>query len=285
MSTGTAMWEISLRKQLRHGASRFELDVHFASDAQRVVLHGPSGAGKTQTLRMISGIVTPDAGRLTVAGRVLFDSDAGVSLSPQERRLAYVFQDYALFPHLTVRQNIAFAASKGWRNPSRESANERVDELDGAARASRSASRESANERVDEWIARFHLQALVDHFPHQISGGQRQRTALARALVNEPAALLLDEPFAALDRRLREQLRQELLELQTQLRLPMLLITHDDEDMAELAEQVVHLAAGRVSSDTPGSATARRPLAARVGAAPATPAPAPPSPAAPAIPG
>ena len=263
MSTGTAMWEISLRKQLRHGASRFELDVHFASDAQRVVLHGPSGAGKTQTLRMISGIVTPDAGRLTVAGRVLFDSDAGVSLSPQERRLAYVFQDYALFPHLTVRQNIAFAASKGWRNPSRA----------------------TASERVDEWIERFHLQALVDHFPHQISGGQRQRTALARALVNEPAALLLDEPFAALDRRLREQLRQELLELQTQLRLPMLLITHDDEDMAELAEQVVHLAAGRVSSDTPGSATARRPLAARVGAAPATPAPAPPSPAAPAIPG
>ena len=129
------------------------------------------------------------------------------------------------------------------------------------------------------------MQALVDHFPHQISGGQRQRTALARALVNEPAALLLDEPFAALDRRLREQLRQELLELQTQLRLPMLLITHDDEDMAELAEQVVHLAAGRVSGDTPGSATARRPLAARAAAAPATPAPAPPSTAAPAIPG
>jgi len=264
MSTGTAMWEISLRKQLRHGASRFELDVHFASEAQRVVLHGPSGAGKTQTLRMISGIVTPDAGRLTVAGRVLFDSDAGVSLSPQERRLAYVFQDYALFPHLTVRQNIAFAASKGWRNPSRA----------------------SATARVDEWIERFHLQALVDHFPHQISGGQRQRTALARALVNEPAALLLDEPFAALDRHLREQLRQELLELQTQLRLPMLLITHDDEDMAELAEQVVHLAAGRVSSgNEPDSATVRRPLAARVGAAPATPAPAPPSTAAPAIPG
>ena len=148
----------------------------------------------------------------------------GIRLSPQERRLACVFQDYALFPHLTVRQNIAFARRTGWLNPSPR----------------------LRDESVDRWIAAFHLESVVGHFPHQISGGQRQRTALARALVNEPTALLLDEPFAALDRSLRQRLRGELKDLQSQLRLPMLLITHDDEDVRMLGDQVVHLHAGQV---------------------------------------
>ena len=99
---------------------------------------------------------------------------------------------------------------------------------------------------VDRWIAAFHLESVAGHLPHQISGGQRQRTALARALVNEPTALLLDEPFAALDKTLRQRLRDELRELQAQLRLPMLLITHDDDDVRELADQVVYLRAGKV---------------------------------------
>lgn len=218
------IWDVSLTRQLQQGGSRFELDVRFASDARRVVLFGPSGAGKTQTLRMVAGIVRPDSGRVAVAGRVLYDAAARVDLSPQARRLAYVFQDYALFPHLTVRQNIAFARAGGWRNPARDTA-------DAEAR---------------RWIAAFHLQGVADHYPDQISGGQRQRTALARALVTQPAALLLDEPFAALDRSLRRRLRQELKNLQADLALPMLLITHDDEDVETLAEQVVQLDAGRV---------------------------------------
>lgn len=222
---GTAIWDIRLRKQLRHEASRFDVDVCFASDASRVVLYGPSGSGKTQTLRLIAGMAAPDSGRVAVAGRLLFDDAAGVSLPPQARRLAYVFQDYALFPHLSVRQNIAFASRRGWRNPSRA----------------------AADTRVDQWIERFQLQAVAGHFPHQISGGQRQRTALARALINEPTALLLDEPFAALDKPLRQQLRAELLQLQQTLQLPLLLITHDDDDVATLAEQVVQLADGRVA--------------------------------------
>lgn len=217
-------WQVALRKRLQHGSSRFDLDVSFMCADLRVVLFGPSGAGKTQTLRMIAGIVDPDAGQASVAGRLLYDHAQSVSLSPQDRHLAYVFQDYALFPHLTVRQNIAFARQRGWRNPGRK----------------------TSDPQVDSWIERFHLQGVVGHYPHQLSGGQRQRTALARALVNDPTALLLDEPFAALDKRLREQLREELLELQLSLRIPLLLITHDDDDVRCLAERVVYLEAGRV---------------------------------------
>jgi molybdate transport system ATP-binding protein len=223
--TPSAAWDIALCKLLRHSDTHFALDVRFTSAAQRVVLHGPSGAGKTQTLRMIAGITTPDAGRVAVAGRVLCDTSAALALSPQQRRLAYMFQDYALFPHLTVRQNIAFALSAGWRNPSRT----------------------AQDPRVDHWLRSFRLQAHASHYPHQISGGQRQRTALARALVTQPAALLLDEPFAALDKPLRQSLRHELKELQAELQLPLLLITHDEDDIACLAEEVVYLEAGHVT--------------------------------------
>jgi molybdate transport system ATP-binding protein len=220
------VWDIALRKQLRHGDTRFALDVRFTSTAQRVVLHGPSGAGKTQTLRMVAGITAPDTGRVAVAGRVLCDTNTRLSLSPQQRRLAYVFQDYALFPHLTVRQNIAFALSTGWRNPSNK----------------------VQDAQVDHWLRSFRLEAHASHYPHQISGGQRQRTALARALVTQPTALLLDEPFAALDKPLRQSLRQELKELQTELQLPLLLITHDEDDTDALAQDVVYMEAGEVSA-------------------------------------
>jgi molybdate transport system ATP-binding protein len=127
-----------------------------------------------------------------------------------------------------VQQNIAFALRTGWVNPPR-----------GPGDAS-----------VQRWIETFQLQPVAGHHPHQISGGQRQRTALARALVNDPCALLLDEPFAALDRGLRQQLREELSELQARLRIPMLVITHDDDDVAFLAEHVVQLRGGRVVTDS-----------------------------------
>jgi molybdate transport system ATP-binding protein len=218
------IWDVTLGKLLRHDDSRFDLDLAFASDVSRLVLFGPSGAGKTQTLKMLAGIVRPDRGRVAIAGRVLYDSASGVNLTPQQRRLAYMFQDYALFPHLTVRQNIAFALHSGWLNPPRA----------------------VHDEGVDRWIDAFHLQGVAGHYPHQISGGQRQRTALARALVHEPTALLLDEPFAALDRGLRQSLREELRELQARVGLPMLLITHDEDDVKTLADEVVHMLAGRV---------------------------------------
>jgi molybdate transport system ATP-binding protein len=221
------IWDVSLRKQWHGDGTGFALDLQLTSPARNVVLFGPSGAGKTQALRMIAGITRPDAGRVVVEGRLLGDTATGVWLSPQARRLAFVFQDYALFPHLTVRQNIAFARRAGWRNPARD--------VDDAA--------------VARWITDFGLQDVAGHHPYQLSGGQRQRTALARALVNEPAALLLDEPFAALDRALRDRLRDELKDLRDGLALPMLLITHDDDDVRVLADDVVHLEAGRVVKD------------------------------------
>jgi molybdate transport system ATP-binding protein len=218
------VWDIALRKHLRQGHSRFQIDLQFSSAAPRVVLFGPSGAGKSQTLRMVAGITRPDAGHVRVAGRTLYDAAGRVHLSPQQRGLGYLFQDYALFPHLTVRQNIAFARHRGWRNPARD----------------------ASDAAVQRWLRSFGLEAVAGHWPHQISGGQRQRTALARALVHEPAALLLDEPFAALDKPLRQHLRAELVALQAELRLPLLLITHDEDDVQALADQVVTLDAGRV---------------------------------------
>lgn len=222
---GTPTWEVWLRKTLQQDGQRFELDLHFRCAARRLVLHGPSGAGKTQALRMIAGITQPDAGRVVVAGRTFVDTSAGIRLSPQQRRIGYVFQDYALFPHLTVRQNIAFALQAGWRNPRRG----------------------TPHPQAQRWIEQLQLQAVAGHYPHQLSGGQRQRAALARALVHEPAALLLDEPFASLDKALRQRLREELRTLQETLALPLLLITHDDDDVRALAQEVVEIDAGRAA--------------------------------------
>ena len=221
------IWDFALAKSLRHQDRCFDLQVSCRSDAHRLVLFGPSGAGKTLTLKMIAGLLEPDSGHARIAGATLFDGTLGIALSTQQRRLAYVFQDYALFPHLTVRQNVAFALRTGWRNPSRHE--------DHAA--------------VQRWLQAFSLLPVEQLYPHQLSGGQKQRTALARALVAQPRALLLDEPFAALDRKLRQHLRNELAELQSQLNIPMLLITHDEEDMARLAQEVVYVAAGRVVSE------------------------------------
>ena len=221
------IWDIDFARRLQHGGTVFDLQVRFQSQASRLVLFGPSGAGKTQTLKVLAGLVRANSGHVRLAGRTLFSSADRVELSPQQRRLGFVFQDYALFPHLSVRQNIAFARTGGWLNPPRR----------------------ARDEGVERWIESFGLQAVADHHPHQISGGQRQRTALARALLNDPAALLLDEPFAALDKGLRQRLREDLSRLQQDLKIPLLVITHDDDDVRVLANEVVHLAGGRVVTE------------------------------------
>lgn len=217
------IWDVDISKRFRNRSRDFELGVRFRSDAQRLVLFGPSGAGKSQALKMIAGLSAPDDGHIRLHGGALFDRRAGIDLPPQQRALAYVFQDYALFPHLTVRQNIAFALHGGLTNPTRN----------------------ARHEAATRWLDALHLAPVADHYPEQLSGGQRQRTALARALVAEPRALLLDEPFAALDRGLRTHLRQELAALQRQLAIPLILITHDEEDVDYFADAVIHIQHGK----------------------------------------
>lgn len=222
-------WDVAIRKSMGDARHRFELDIAFSTDASRLVLFGPSGAGKTLTLKAIAGLLEPDRGRIVIDGRVVFDAQAGVDVPARHRHLGYLFQDYALFPHLTVRQNIAFGLDKGLRNPRRRVVSDAID-------------------AIDRWIEALELEALEDHYPDQLSGGQRQRTAVARALAAEPGALLLDEPFAALDLSLRVRLREELQELQSRFDLPIVLITHDPADVDAFADEIVLIENGRVSA-------------------------------------
>ena len=218
-------FSVDLRKTVRSERRSFELQVRFETAARRTVVYGPSGAGKSLTLQAIAGLLRPDHGRIAFGDDVLFDSVAGIDVAARRRGFGYLFQDYALFPRLNVRQNIAFGLEPGIRNPRRH-----VD-----------------SDAVRHWLRTFELDDVAEQLPADLSGGQRQRTALARALVTDPTALLLDEPFAALDKPLRERLRQELKELQAELGLPMLLITHDDDDVDSLGEQVVYLQSGHVT--------------------------------------
>jgi molybdate transport system ATP-binding protein len=222
------MWlELDIACHLQAAGQHFHLQAALRCNQTRVVLFGPSGAGKSLTLKAIAGLLQPDSGVIRLHGQTLFNANAGINLSPQRRRIGYVFQDYALFPHLSVRQNVAFGLHRGWRNP---------------PRGSRIAA-------VEQWLQAFRIEHIGDLLPAQISGGQRQRTALARALVTQPQALLLDEPFAALDHHLRAHLRQELETVLDQTGIPLLLISHDPEDMDMFGQQVVHLAEGRVKVD------------------------------------
>jgi molybdate transport system ATP-binding protein len=221
--------DLDIRKKLSAGTQTFQLDVRLKTDSQRIVILGPSGSGKSLTLKAIAGLLRPDSGHIRIDGHELFDAARGVDLAPQRRELAYVFQDYALFPHLTVRQNIAFPLLKGWFNPRRR----------------------QRHAQADYWCDAFQLGQVADQYPHELSGGQKQRTALARALVTQPRALLLDEPFAALDPGLRALMRSELKDLQHRLQVPMVLITHDPEDAAVFGDHVVNLRDGRIEAAPP----------------------------------
>ncbi|MDE1182091.1 ATP-binding cassette domain-containing protein [Paraburkholderia sp.] len=219
---------VAIRKTLTSAERRFTLDVSFVATSQRVVLFGPSGAGKSLSLQAIAGLLRPDEGTITLDGDTLFDSAHGIDLKPQARHVAYLFQDYALFPHLNVRQNIAFGLHTGWLNPRRH----------------------VADRQLEYWLDALDLRPVAGSHPAQLSGGQKQRVALARALVSEPRLLLLDEPFSALDHTLRQRMRKALSDLQTRLDIPMVLITHDPDDVAAFGDQVVQINDGCVQENT-----------------------------------
>ena len=222
-------FQVDITKTVGDARRRFTLQVSFETTARSTVIYGPSGAGKSLTLQALAGLLRPDRGRIVFGTELLFDSATRIQVPARRRRFGYVFQDHALFPQLNLRQNVAFGLQRGWLNPSPR----------------------AGGEAVERWLRVFELSEVAHQRPHELSGGQRQRTALARALVNEPRALLLDEPFSALDPALRDRLRAELRELMARIDIPMVMITHDPEDLAWFGENIFQLDAGGISRHPP----------------------------------
>lgn len=197
------------------------LDVSFACERGQVLaIFGPSGSGKTTILRSIAGVYTPSEARVQVGGETWVDTAAGISLPVHTRAVGFVFQEYALFPHLSAVGNVLTA----------------LGHLPSQARRA----------RAEALLDLVHLTQHRDRRPGDLSGGERQRVAVARALARDPAVLLLDEPFSAVDRSTRHHLQDEIAEIQRVLDIPMILVTHDAEDVARLATHVMLLDAGRM---------------------------------------
>jgi molybdate transport system ATP-binding protein len=222
-----------LEVAIRAAWGGFTLDVAWAAGDGVSVLFGPSGSGKTLTLQCLAGLMRPEAGRIAVDGRVLFDAARGIHVPPQLRRVGYVFQGYALFPHLSVRANVAFGLQD--------------------------RSRVECDRRTSAVMERLGLRGLEDRRPRELSGGQRQRVALARALAIEPAFVLLDEPLSALDLPLRRVLRDELQAILAEWRVPAVLVTHDFTEAYQLGDRVLVYEEGRVRQSALRGDLLRRP--------------------------
>ena len=227
---------MTLRADFGSRVGDFGLEVGIEAADELVVLYGPSGSGKTVTLRALAGLQRVERGRIEIGGRVVVDVAAGVERPPQERRVGYVVQEPALFPHLDVRANVLVGVE---RSP-------------------------EAHARYERLRAMLHIGGLDGRRPHQLSGGQSQRVALARALVRPTEALLLDEPFSALDEALREEMRGELLRLRRELRLPILFVTHDLREAHLLGDRIAVLDEGRVLQFDSRDEVFRRPRSRRV---------------------
>jgi molybdate transport system ATP-binding protein len=207
------------------GSAGFSLDIEFQSANGIAVLFGPSGGGKTLTLDSIAGFVRPDEGRILLDDHILFDGATGVHLAPRARHCGYVFQNYALFPHMTLRKNLEFAA-------------ERIPRLE-------------RHRKVNEMLEKFHLAEVSGRRPHELSGGQKQRCSIARALIGAPHLLLLDEPARGLDAPLRAELYAVLRQVRQEFGIPILLVTHDFEECFELGEEMMVVREGRIVQSGP----------------------------------
>jgi molybdate transport system permease protein len=224
---------MSLEVSIEKNVPGFRLAVEFTADGAPLGLLGPSGSGKTMALRAIAGLETPDRGRIVLHGRVLFDSDQHIDVPARARRIGLLFQNYALFPHLNVAENVAFG-------------------LRGMPDAER-------DRRVAEQLAAAHLDGLAGRYPATLSGGEQQRVALARALAIEPAALLLDEPFSALDTHLRGALERQLRDTLANYGGSTLFVSHNLEEAYRVCEKLVVLANGSVAAQGPKEEIFRHP--------------------------
>jgi molybdate transport system ATP-binding protein len=209
--------EIRLKKRV----TGFSLDVDWKMENELVALFGPSGSGKSMTLQLIAGLAEPDEGRVCFGEKILFDDSRGINLPPQKRSVGYVFQDRVLFPHMTVRSNIGYGL--------------------------KTAHRHDRNRKIAEMIKLLYLEGLENKYPSHISGGEKQRVTLARALIGRPEVLLLDEPFSALDNALRIEMRELLRDIKRCFNVPIVLVSHDILETYSIADKIVLYAQGRVA--------------------------------------
>lgn len=222
-----------------HQQGPIPLDATFSvAPGEILALVGPSGSGKSTTLRSIAGLYAPAGGRIVCNGSVWLDRDAGIDVPARARRVGMVFQSFALFPHLTAAENVI----------------EALGDLPAKART----------DRARALLARVHLERLEDRRPAELSGGEQQRVAVARALARRPEVLLLDEPFSAVDRLTRRRLRNELAELRRELPMPVILVTHDLGDVKRLADRICVLSHGRILQSGPVEQVMARPASTEI---------------------
>ncbi|MGB8451886.1 MAG: sulfate/molybdate ABC transporter ATP-binding protein [Anaerocolumna sp.] len=210
---------MSLSVDIKKKFKGFSLDVKLSMDKERMGLLGASGCGKSMTLKCIAGIEKPDEGSIILNDRVLFDSQKKIDLSPQQRKVGYLFQNYALFPNMTVEENIGCGLKGNWKDK---------------------------KPRVDQMIELLHLKELGKRYPMQLSGGQQQRVALARILAYEPDVLMLDEPFSALDAYLKENLQQELLAVLKEYHGDTIIVSHNRDEIYSLCEKISIIDSGNL---------------------------------------
>lgn len=217
------MIELALEKSLFGPDGKFTVRVScHLNPGEMVGLYGPSGVGKSSVLRMISGLMKPETGQLKIAGEVWFSSEQQINLRPNKRNIGMVFQEHSLFPNMTIRQNLEFALENGQQAAI-----------------------------VGELLERVELTKLADKKPAVLSGGQKQRVALARAMVRKPAVLLLDEPFSALDMKMRANLQEYLMQFHKEYGLTTLLVSHDASEISRMARRVLVMEHGTFSFDGP----------------------------------
>jgi len=220
------------KKLTNKNSNEFVLNAEFKCSNEMIVLFGPSGAGKTLTLECIAGLEVPDKGYINVNGITYFDSEKSINISPQKRKTGYLFQNFALFPHLTVEENIIFGLRSG----------------------------NNTKEKMQEMLDVFEIHELEKRYPSQLSGGQRQRVALARALITRPKILLLDEPFSSLDYIVRMRLRRDLKKIREIIKIPIILITHNPVEAYTMADTIIVYKHGGIEQIAPPKEIFSKPI-------------------------